>query len=97
MTSHNEKPTEVELLLAAAGQATAAASDMIEAARDGEITEFDNVGSGDTLTILVDGLRLLLEAIGPELIEAMGPAKDTNQLHGALVRFLDQSVRGRST
>lgn len=55
---------------------------MIEAVRDGSISPFDNVGSGETLTIIADSVRLLIDAMSVE-------DESTTQLHGALVRFLD--------
>ncbi|WP_421907091.1 hypothetical protein [Mameliella sp.] len=69
-------------LLAAASAASAATSDMIEAARDKEISPVGRVGSGETLTLLADAMRLLLEA-NPDASD------DANQLHGALIRFLE--------
>lgn len=68
-------------LLAAASSASAAATDMIEAVRDGEINKLLNVGSGETTECLADSLRLLIEAIGDD--------NDT-QLFGALVKYLDE-------
>lgn len=69
-------------LLAAASAASAATSDMIEAARGDHISAFDGVGSGETITSLADALRLLLDA-------ASGETEEETQLHGAVVRFLD--------
>ncbi|MBY6120230.1 hypothetical protein KUV64_13920 [Mameliella alba] len=70
-------------LLAAASAASAATTDMIEAAREGEIKPVSNVGSGEALTMLADAMRLLMEA-NPIV------ADDANQLHGALIRFLEE-------
>lgn len=67
-------------LLASASAANAAAGDMIEAARDGEISPISNVGTGETITALADALRLLIEATEDP---------DAGQLYGALVRFLE--------
>jgi hypothetical protein len=82
---------QIAKLLAAAAQTSAATSDMIEAARDGAILPHGNVGAGDTLTILADGMRLLIEAMMAE--DAYGhegdARDDTDQLHGALVLFLE--------
>ncbi len=77
----------MQKLLAAASQAQFAATDMIDAVRDGSISPHGNIGSGDTLTIMVDGLRLLIEAMEdrPEHEEF---DEDAEQLYGALVRFL---------
>ena len=72
-------------LLAAASQAQGAAGDMIEAVREGSITPHDNVGSGDTATILADGLRNLIELTESDTGSA-------GQLHGALIRFLEDRV-----
>ncbi|WP_420415886.1 hypothetical protein [Marinovum algicola] len=74
----------ISKVLAAASAANAAAGDMIEAARDGEITRMSNVGSGETVTALADALRLLIDGT-----DGQGDT-DTNQLHGALVRFLEE-------
>lgn len=68
-------------LLASAAQITGAAFDIIEAAREGEISPHDNVGTGDTLTVLVDGLRLLILAMDDD---------EATQLHGAVVKFLGE-------
>lgn len=73
---------QTEKLLAAASSATAAATDMIEVARDGRITAHDNVGAGDTLAQLADSLRLLIDAMETE-------SEHVTQLHGTLVRFLE--------
>lgn len=79
---------QVSNLLAAAAQAQGAACDMIESARDGGARPMDNVGSGDTLTCLADGLRLLIEATD----DNDDPEADINQLHGALIRFLETRI-----
>lgn len=76
---------QMNMLLASCSQCQGAATDMIEALRDGEIRPMDNIGSGDTLTILVDGLRLLIEATD----QNDDPEADVNQLHGAVIRFLE--------
>jgi hypothetical protein len=75
----------MQRLLAAASQAQGATCDMIEAARDGAIRPIDNVGSGDTLTIMADGTRLLIEAMETD-------DESTTQLYGALVRFLEDRM-----
>jgi hypothetical protein len=79
---------EMKKLIAAAAQTSGATSDMIEAVSDGEIKSISNVGSGDTLVILVDGMRLLVEAMTDSSLND-GFEEDTNQLYGALVRFLE--------
>lgn len=73
-------------LMAAASQASAATTDMIETARDGEISPVDNVGSGDTLALLVDATRLLIEATGI-------PETD-GQVYGALVKWIEENSYG---
>ena len=84
-------PDLIAKLLAAAAQTSGATSDMIEAARDGAILPHDNVGAGDTLVILADGMRLLIEAM--ELTDAQEDHDENmDQLHGALVRFLEGSA-----
>ena len=72
----------IKTLLAAASAAGSASTDMVECARDGSISAISNVGSGETLTALADALRLLLDA-------ASGGTEEENQLHGAVVRFLE--------
>ncbi|MFV1504977.1 hypothetical protein VWY03_04955 [Phaeobacter sp. JH20_09] len=69
-------------MLAAASAATAAAADMIEAAREGGASAIGNIGTGDTCIALADALRLLLDA-------ASGETDEETQLHGAVMRFLD--------
>lgn len=75
-------------LLAAASQASAATTDMIEDVRDGKISPMGNIGSGDTLTIMADSLRLVIEARQDSVFREDSDA-DIDQLHGALVRFLE--------
>jgi hypothetical protein len=75
----NEQRTR---LLAAASAANAAAGDMIECARDENMHPSSNVASGETAIALVDALRLLVDVVEPG-------DEETNQLRGALVRFLD--------
>ncbi|WP_375175536.1 hypothetical protein [Pseudooceanicola sp.] len=72
-------------LLAAAGQFSGATSDLIEVAREDSVRPHSNVGSGDTITIAADGLRLLIEATD----DTDDPNAAINQLHGALIRFLE--------
>lgn len=71
------------MLLAAASCASAAACDLVEEVRDGKAANFTEVASGETDIALADALRLLLDA---------GPVRDeaSNQLHGALVRYLEE-------
>lgn len=71
-------------LLAAASAASAAATDMIEAARDGQISAVGSVGSGETVVALAYALLLLLDATS-------GDSEEEAQLHGAVIRFLDQA------
>lgn len=71
---------QMSKLLACAAQTAAVTFELTEAVREGGISIVDNVGSGETLTLLADGMRLLIEAT--EDAEA-------NQLHGALLRFLE--------
>lgn len=74
----------IKTLLAAASAAGSAATDMVECARDGSISEYGNVGSGETLIATADALRLLLDA-------SSGGTEEENQLHGAVVRHLESS------
>lgn len=73
---------QTSTLLAAASAATSAATDMIEAAREGKVCASGNIASGDTCVALADALRLLLDATSAETAEE-------TQLHGAAIRFLD--------
>ena len=73
---------QVHLLLAAASAASAATNDLVEACRDDSISATSNVGAGETLTALADAMRLLLDATSDE-------TEGENQLHGAVIRFLD--------
>lgn len=76
-----EWPSIQSKLLAAAAAATAAATDLIENARgETEIFSRSNVGSGETLSLLLDATRLLIQANGY-------PERD-NQLIGALEKWL---------
>lgn len=85
--SEQDEPVDVpRKLFAAASQASAASTDLIEAGRDGRISAVDNVGSGDTLALLVDATRLT--------IEAMGIQEHDNQLYGALVKWTEENARG---
>lgn len=77
---------QIRALLASASAAGSAATDMVECARDGSVSAFGNIGSGETLIALADALRLLLDATS-------GETEDENQLHGAVVRFLDSQSR----
>lgn len=72
-------------LLAAASAASAATTDMIEAARDETISPASGVGSGEALTALADAMRLLMDT-NPIVSD------DANQLHGAVVRFLEAAT-----
>jgi len=75
-------PDHIATLLAAASAASSAATDMIEAARDGKISAFGNIGSGETCIALADALRMLLDATS-------GESEDETQLHGAVIRYLE--------
>lgn len=74
--------TNLTTLLSAASAAQAAAGDIIEAVRDGDIQSAGSVGSGETSVALADAMRLLLDATNET-------DEDANQLHGALVRFIE--------
>lgn len=76
---------QTKKLLAAAGQLSGGVCDVIDAAEDGEIRPFGNVAAGDTAVIVADGLRLLIDATH----DTPGHDADTNQLQGALIRFLE--------
>lgn len=77
---------EMTKLLAAAGQVSGAAADMIEVVHHGAIQPHDNVGAGDTLVILADGMRLLIEAMAMTVEDETREA-ELDQLHAALVAF----------
>lgn len=70
-------------LLAAASAAAVAATDMIEAARDGGISAVGNVGSGETVITLAESLFVLIDIIATDEDEPL------NQLRGALAKFLE--------
>jgi len=67
-------------LLSAASAAQAAALDLIEAARDGELRPFSNVAAGETTKALADALRLLLDPLDVSEAET--------QLFGAVEKYL---------
>lgn len=69
-------------LLAAAEHTASASVDMIEAARDGGPRAGDNVSTGETLMILADAMRLLLDTMP-------GADEDRTQLQGAVIRYLE--------
>jgi len=75
-------PDQIATLLAAASAASSAATDMIEAARDGKISATSNIGSGETCIALADALRMLLDATS-------GESEDETQLHGAVIQYLE--------
>lgn len=70
----------IRKLLAAASATSFAAGDMIETARDGEISPFGNVGSGETTLALVEALSLLIEVTGAE--------NEVPQLYVELARYV---------
>lgn len=74
---------QISKFLAAAGQFSGAVSDLVEVAREGAVQPHSNTGAGDTLDIAADGLRLLIEAMESD-------DESDSQLHGALVRFLEE-------
>lgn len=69
-------------LMAAVALAELAAADMIEAVRDGDIHPTTTVGSGNTLILLADALRLTVEATPPSAHD-----EKTAILKGALEYF----------
>jgi hypothetical protein len=72
---------KVRALLAAAENTSAASVDMIEAARDGGPRAGDNVSTGETLMILADAMRLLMDTMP-------GGNEDRTQLQVAVIRYL---------
>lgn len=76
---------KVRALLAAAENTSAASVDMIEAARDGGPRAGDNVSTGETLMILADAMRLLMDAMP-------GGDEDRTQLQGAVIRYLESAL-----
>ncbi|KJS43534.1 MAG: hypothetical protein VR71_10070 [Roseovarius sp. BRH_c41] len=75
----------VNKLLAAAEQTSSASFDLIEAAREGKICPVGNIRGGDTLAILADAMRLLIEVMP-------GEDEDRDQLLGAVTRYLESSL-----
>lgn len=70
------------MMLSASHHAAAAICDMTEVVRDNRFTAFDNVGSGETLAILVDALRLFMEAT------VQDDQSDDGQLYAAVVKWM---------
>lgn len=61
-----------EKLIAAGSQLAFVISDVLEALHDGEISPVGNLGSHDTVVVLADGVKLVLEALGrPEDFEEL--------------------------
>ncbi|ARE84972.1 hypothetical protein KZZ08_17330 [Roseovarius mucosus] len=75
----------VNKLLAAAEHTASATFDLIEAAREGGPFPHGNIVTGDTLSILADAMRLLIEAMP-------GEDEDRTQLHGAVTRYLESAL-----
>ena len=73
-------------LLASAHLASSTVSDMVDAVRDGEFTPYDNIGTGDTLHMLVDALRLFMEATVDD------DQSDDGQLYAALVKWISDTT-----
>lgn len=73
-------------LLSAAHLASAAICDMTEIVREGEISKFDNIGSGDMLHVFVDALRLYMEATVAD------DQSDDGQLYAALVKWISDTT-----
>lgn len=79
-----DEPIDVgRLLVTASAQASAGVADMLEAVREGEITTFDNVGSGETLGLMVDALSMLIEATGMQ--------ESDQQLYCALRKWIGEN------
>jgi len=75
----------VNKLLAAAEHTSSATFDLIEGAREGGPFPHGNIVTGDTLSILADAVRLLIEAMP-------GEDEDRTQLHGAVIRYLESAL-----
>lgn len=75
-------------MLAASSQASAALCELIEAVRDGEATPAGNIASGETLALLVDSVRLNLEAM--DLM--FGEDEQRTLLREAVTHFLGTSL-----
>jgi len=75
----------VNKLLAAAERTSSCCTDMVEAAREGVPFPYGNIATGDTLTMMADALRLLIEVMP-------GQDDDRDQLHGAVRRYLDSAL-----
>ncbi|KGM86737.1 hypothetical protein rosmuc_03030 [Roseovarius mucosus DSM 17069] len=75
----------VRKLLAAAEHTSSATFDLVEAAREGGPFPHGNIVTGDTLSTLADAVRLLIEAMP-------GEDEDRNQLHGAVIRYLESAL-----
>ena len=77
------RPTPVSALLAAASSASSAATDLVEAARDETISSQDPVEDGATLALLVDAVRLVIDAVGDD--------ERDGQLLGAALKWLEEN------
>jgi hypothetical protein len=75
----------VNKLLAAAEHTSNASFDLIEAARQELLCPLGNIARGDTLSILADAMRLLIEVMPDE-------DDDRDQLRGALIRYLESPL-----
>jgi hypothetical protein len=75
----------VNKLLAAAEHTSSACFDMVEAAREGVPFPHGNIATGDTLMIMADAMRLLIEVMP-------GQDDDRDQLLGAVRRYLDSAL-----
>ncbi len=77
-------------LLAASGHAACVAGELADTVREGKVSEYDNIGSGDFLAHMVDGLRLMLE--GVDAFDKILPASASgNQaLYDAVVAWLEE-------
>jgi hypothetical protein len=71
-------------LLAAAEHTSSATSDMVEYVRDGRVRRVKAIMQGETLSILADAMRLLIE-------EMPGEDEARTQLHGAVIRYLESA------
>ncbi|GAB5432212.1 MAG: hypothetical protein EpisKO_15820 [Epibacterium sp.] len=69
-------------LMASVSAASSAVCDLVEAVRDGGVSQSENITNGETTIALADALRLLLEAV-PERSD------QDDQLLGAVTRYVD--------
>lgn len=78
-------------LLAASGHTASVAGELADTVREGSIHETDNIGSGDFLAHLVDGVRLMLEGVEAYDGKLPASASGNQALYNAVVDWLEDA------